>query len=83
MILVDEFLTLNISEPFKELFFVVIQLGAILAVPVFFFDKLNPFSKKKSGEEKKSTWRLWSRVIVGVLPAAILGFLSAYAITLI
>ena len=75
MILVDEFLTLKISEPFKELFFVVIQLGAILAVPVYFFDKLNPFSKKKSSEEKRSTWRLWSRVIVGVLPAAVLGFL--------
>ena len=45
MILFDEFVKLNISAEFKELFFVVIQLGAILAVPVFFFSKLNPFSK--------------------------------------
>lgn len=73
MILVDEFMTLNISEPFKELFFVVIQLGAILAVPVYFFDRLNPFSKKKSECEKKATLGLWARVIVGVLPAAVLG----------
>lgn len=73
MILVDEFMTLNISEPFKKLFFVVIQLGAILAVPVYFFDCLNPFSKKKSECEKKATLGLWARVIVGVLPAAVLG----------
>ena len=75
MILVDEWMTLQISEPFKELFFVVIQLGAILAVPVYFFDRLNPFSKKKSEEEKKQTLGLWARVIVGVLPAAVLGLL--------
>lgn len=75
MILVDEFMTLKISEPFKELFFVVIQLGAILAVPVYFFDRLNPFSKKKSECERKATLGLWARVIVGVLPAAVLGLL--------
>ena len=53
MILVDEFIKLGVSKEFMELFLVVIQLGAICAVPVFFFGKLNPFSKKKSSEEKK------------------------------
>lgn len=75
MILVDEFVKLKVSEEFLSLFLVVIQLGAILAVPVFFFDKLNPWSKKKSEEEKKATWLLFGKVIVGVLPAAVLGFL--------
>jgi undecaprenyl-diphosphatase len=75
MILVDEFVKLKVSEEFLSLFLVVIQLGAILAVPVFFFDKLNPWSKKKSEAEKKATWSLFGKVIVGVLPAAVLGFL--------
>lgn len=75
MILVDEFIKLNVSEEFKELFLVVIQLGAILAVPVLFWDKLNPFSKKKSSEERRSTWNLLFKVVVGVLPAAVIGLL--------
>lgn len=75
MILVDEFLKLDVSEEFKEMFFVVIQLGAIAAVPVMFWDKLYPFSKKKSKEERKRTLNLWGKVIVGVLPAAVIGFL--------
>lgn len=75
MILFDEFVKLDISAEFKELFFVVIQLGAILAVPVFFFSKLNPFSKKKTESERRSTWSLWFKVIVGAIPAAIIGFL--------
>ena len=75
MILFDEFVKLDISAEFKELFFVVIQLGAILAVPVFFFGKLNPFSKKKTETERKDTWSLWFKVIVGAVPAAIIGFL--------
>ncbi len=75
MILVDEFLRLNMSDGFKEMFFVVIQLGAICAVPVMFFEKLDPFSKKKSAEEKKKTWSLWGKVAIGVLPAAVLGLL--------
>ncbi len=73
MILLDEFIKLNVSDEFKELFFVVIQLGAILAVPTIFFNKLNPFSKNKSPEQKKSTWQLWAKVIVGAIPAAIFG----------
>ena len=75
MILVDEFISLKVSPEFMELFLVVIQLGAICAVPVFFFSKLNPFSKKKSEEEKKATWSLWAKVVVGVLPAAVIGVL--------
>ena len=75
MILVDEFLKLNVSDGFKEIFFVVIQLGAILAVPILFWDKLVPFSKAKTTEEKKSIWSLWTKVIVGVIPAGILGVL--------
>jgi len=75
MILVDEFVKLNVSEEFKELFLVVIQLGAILAVPVLFWSKLYPFSKKKSREERSATLSLWAKVIVGVIPAAAVGFL--------
>ncbi len=75
MILVDEFLKLRVSEEFKELFFVVIQLGAICAVPILFWDKLNPFSKKKTEAEKKTTWSLWGKVVVGAIPAAIIGVL--------
>ncbi len=75
MIVFDEFVKLNVSDAFKEMFFVVIQLGAICAVPVLFFDKLNPFSKKKSEAERKNTLSLWGKVIVGALPAAVIGFL--------
>ncbi len=75
MILVDEFIKLNVSDAFREMFFVVIQLGAILAVPVLFFHKLNPFSKKKTEEERRGTWSLWGKVIVGVIPAGIVGVL--------
>ncbi len=75
MILIDEFISLDVSPEFMELFLVVIQLGAICAVPVFFFGRLNPFSKRKTQEEKKATWSLWYKVIVGVIPAAVLGFL--------
>ena len=75
MILVDEFLKLNVGEDFKELFFVVVQLGAILAVPVLFFDKLWPFSKKKNKDERDDTVSLWLKVIVGALPAGIIGLL--------
>ena len=75
MILVDEFLHLNVSAEFLEMFLVVIQLGAICAVPVLFWDKLYPLSRKKSKEENNAIWQTWFKVIVGVLPAAVLGVL--------
>ena len=75
MILFDEFLRLNVSGEFKQMFLVVIQLGAILAVPVLFWKKLFPFSKHSTDEEKQRIWTLWFKVIVGAVPAAILGFL--------
>ncbi len=75
MILLDEFVSLEVSPAFMELFEVVIQLGAILAVIVLFFGKLNPFARAKSTEEKRGTWRLWFRVIVAVLPSAVIGLL--------
>ena len=75
MILVEEFIQLNASEAFKEMFFVVIQLGAILAVVLLYFHKLNPFSLTKTRREKRETRRIWYKVIVGVIPAAVLGFL--------
>ncbi|MBR3978116.1 MAG: undecaprenyl-diphosphate phosphatase [Oscillospiraceae bacterium] len=75
MILLDEFVHLNVSEAFYEMFQVVIQLGAILAVVLLFFHKLNPFSPKKNETQKKDTWQLWFKVIVAVLPAAVIGVL--------
>jgi len=73
MILVDEFVKLQVSDKFLELFLVVIQLGAIMAVLILYFHKLNPFSSRKSAQEKKSTWRLWGMVVIGCLPAAAIG----------
>ncbi len=73
IILLDEFIHLNISEAFKEMFDVVIQLGAILAVIVLFFRKLNPFDGKKTKVQKADTWQLWFKVVVAVLPSAVLG----------
>lgn len=73
MILLDEFIKLHVTEAFYEMFQVVIQLGAIAAVIVLFFHKLNPFSPKKELQQKKDTWRLWFQVIVAVLPSAVIG----------
>lgn len=75
MILVNEFLRLNVTDAFKEMFFVVIQLGAILAVVILFFNKLNPFSNKKDKEEKKSTISLWIKVLIASIPAGVIGLL--------
>ena len=73
MILVDEFVKLQVSDEFLKLFLVVIQLGAIMAVLILYFHKLNPFSPKKTSVQKKSTWRLWGMVAIGCIPAAIIG----------
>ena len=75
MILLDEFVHLKVSAEFYEMFQVVIQLGAILAVILLFFHKLNPFSMKKTDVQKKSTWQLWFKVVVAVLPSAVIGVL--------
>lgn len=73
LILVDEFIKMNLSKDFMEMFNVVIQLGAIMAVVVLYFHKLNPFSPQKNEVEKKDTWILWSKVVVACAPAAIIG----------
>ncbi len=75
MILVEEFIQLSATDAFKEMFFVVIQLGAILAVVLIYFHKLNPIAPSKTRQEKKDTMSIWYKVIVGVLPAAVLGFI--------
>lgn len=76
MILADEFIQLNTSDAFKEMFFVVVQLGAIIAVVVLFWNKLFPFSlKDKKLEIKKDIFDLWFKVIVAALPAAVIGLL--------
>ena len=75
IILLEDFMHLNISQVFYDLFEIVIQLGAILAVIVLFFHKLNPFSPKKNATQKKATWSLWFKVILAVLPSAVLGLL--------
>jgi len=81
LILLDEFISLQAltdtaaNEAFMEMFNVVIQLGAILAVIVLFFHKLNPFSPKKDEVQKKDTWQLWFKVVVAVLPSAVIGLL--------
>lgn len=75
MIIAEEFLKLKGSDAFMEMFRVVIQLGAILAVVVLYFKKLNPFALSKTKEEKTSTWTLWFKVLVATIPAAIIGVL--------
>ena len=75
LILLDELVELKISEAFYEMFQVVIQLGAIGAVIVLFFHKLNPFSPKKDEKKKMQTWQLWFKVVAAVLPSAVIGLL--------
>ena len=73
MILVDEFIKLNVSKAFMDMFLVVIQLGAILAVVVLNFDRLNPFSSWKTRAEKQETVELWKKVLVACVPAGAIG----------
>ena len=75
MILLDEFVQLQVSEAFYEMFQVVIQLGAIAAVVLLFFHKLNPFAPSKTAEQRQNTWQLWFKVVVAVLPSAVIGVL--------
>ena len=75
LILLDEFIKLKVTKEFYEMFQVIIQLGAIAAVLVLFFHKLNPFSPKKDAKQKKRTWDLWFKVVVAVIPSAVIGLL--------
>ena len=75
MILFDEFVHLNVSDAFMEMFRVVIQFGSILAVVVVYFDKLNPWSPHKDAGQRKATWSLLGKVVLAVIPAGVLGVL--------
>ncbi|WP_265457437.1 undecaprenyl-diphosphate phosphatase [Enterococcus sp. HY326] len=75
LILLDEFIKMDLSAEFMNMFNVVIQLGAIMAVVVLYFDKLNPFSQTKTEIEKKDTWSLWSKVVIAFIPSGIIGLL--------
>ena len=75
LILLNEFVRLNVSEEFNSMFDVVIQLGAILAVIVLFFHKLNPFALSKSKVEKNQTWNLWFKVCAAIIPSGVVGVL--------
>ena len=75
LILLYEFINLNVSEEFQSMFDVVIQLGAILAVCALFFRKLNPFDRGKNDEQKKQTWTLWFKVIAAIIPSGVVGVL--------
>lgn len=75
MILVDDFVQLQVSPEFLALFLVVIQIGAILAVLTLYFHKLNPLSPQQNADEKRATWRLWGMVAIGCVPAAVVGIL--------
>lgn len=75
MILVDEFLVLNTTDEFKEMFLVVIQLASIMAVVLLYFKRLNPFDRDKSDEQQKETWHIWYKVLIGIIPAGVFGIL--------
>lgn len=77
MLLVDEFIKMNVSDEFKEMFFVVIQLGAIMAVVVLFWSKMWPFQIKDKTQPiiKKDTFSMWFKVVVACIPGAIITIL--------
>lgn len=75
LILLNEFINLDMSDAFRSMFDVVIQLGAILAVIVLFFHKLNPFSPSKTQEEKHQTWSLWFKVVAAIIPSGVVAVL--------
>jgi undecaprenyl-diphosphatase len=75
MILVDEFLQLSMSDAFKKMFLVVIQLGAIMAVVLLYWNKLFPFSSKEKNFIKVKTFTMWFKIAVASIPAAIVGIL--------
>ena len=75
LIIMEELLKLDQGDAFFEMFQVVIQLGAILAVVVIYFHKLNPFSPKKTQKQKMMTWQIWIKVVIGCVPAGVVGLL--------
>ena len=75
LILLNEFVELQMSDAFRSMFDVVIQLGAILAVIVLFFRKLNPFDSGKTTQQRSDTWQLWFRVVAAIIPSGIVGVL--------
>ena len=75
LILVENIVHLNVSEDFMNVFRVVIQLGAILAVLVLYFRRLNPFDPGKKSAQKRATWHLWFKIVIACLPAAVIGIL--------
>ena len=75
LILLNEFINLNVSEEFQSMFDVVIQLGAILAVCALFFRKLNPFDRGKTELQRKQTWTLWFKVVAAIVPSGVVGVL--------
>ena len=75
LILMEELLKMSQGDEFFEMFQVVIQLGAILAVIVIYFHKLNPFSPKKTQKQKMLTWQIWIKVVIGCVPAGVIGLL--------
>ncbi len=81
MILFDQFMSLRQSAEFVDMFFVVIQFGSILAVVTLYFNKLNPFSSKKTIEQKTDTWNMWLKVLISVIPVGIIGLLFDDKIT--
>ena len=90
LILLEDFLPFSFSVPheaflaeFWEMFQVVIQLGAILAVLILFWERLWPFAKSKTVEQRRGTWRLWARVVVASIPAAFAGIVLDKALELV
>ena len=75
MILVEEFLHMSQSKEFMEMFRVVIQLGAIMAVVLLYFNKLNPFAKHKTAKQRQNTLNLWVKIVIACMPAAVIGLL--------
>ena len=75
LILVEEFVKLNFSQSYLDMFNVVIQLGAIMAVVVIYFHRLNPFSPKKTEKQKRMTLQLWVKVVIASIPAGVVGIL--------
>jgi len=75
MLLFNELVPLHVTLEFKEVFLVLIQLGSIMAVVVLYFTKLNPFSSKHDATEKKGIWQLWFKVLIGSIPAGLIGIL--------